>query len=246
MTPQEQQQIAAEVRTGRGFRTNRYVLIVAIVEVFFRTNMGKRYFTFQLFFAGLVGIGLIRYWMVPFYFQLDWFDLFTFSYILLGLYHLYSQRRLSARGVVEHSWYVGSSNFRFVGRFFNSREPNYFALLYVEPLALLLLAVVIFSYSLLLAIGSVIAAIQLWYQNYRLIRRLRNEEMNRQDGMIVSEHINATTFQQQDITDSSTPPAIPRRTAPAPPPIPLPNSTQEDISPMEALERLNRKNESKE
>lgn len=242
MTDLQRRKLINEERTGRGFLNNRYVLIVAIIEVFFRKNMGVRYFTLPLFFAGFVGICLIRFWMVgAHYFELNRFDLFTGAYILFGVYNFYLQQRNARSGVIFHSWYTGDSQFAFVGKFFKAKYPTLFAYVYVEPLVILILVLPIATYSILLAIGAIVGAGQLWFQNYRLVRRFKNEELDRQDGRVVAEHVATTSF-SEEVDDRASPPPLPRRAA-VPPPIPLSSSDHEELSPLEVLERLNKEDQ---
>lgn len=236
------QRIISERRTARGFFANRYILIVAVIEVFFRKYMGERYFTKGIFFAGLLGLLALHFWVsYPNFLSFVAYDFFIIAYVAMSFLHFSTLSKLEKMGIRQHSYYIGDSRFAFLGKYINSQNPNFAALVYIEPLVIFLLVLPIMSYSFLLGIGAIIGGARLWYENWRTVRNFRHDELDRKDGETTSRHI---TNNMGEITEertlSSQP--VPRRASrPVPPPMPSMESEDEELTPMEVLERLNQK-----
>ena len=240
----QRQKIISQRRTARGFFSNRYILIVAVIEIFFRKYMGERYFTHGIFFAGLVGLLALRFWVsYPNFFSFVSYDVFLIAYVVMSGLHFTTLSKLKDMGIRRHSYYIGDSRFAFLGKYLNSKNPNFAAWVYIEPLVVFLLVVpiIMLTNSLLLGIGAVIGGARLWYENWRTVRDFRHDELDRLDGQIVSSHV-AGTMDETTEVETLSPPPVPRTAnIPIPPPIPLMDSEQDELTPMEALKRLNRK-----
>lgn len=232
-------QLINERRNARGFFTDRYALAVAVVEVFFRKNIGERYFNFWVFFFAFLGLLALRFW-VAFgnFWSFTGYDVFLAAYLVLGFSHLATQKRLASQGQRIHSWYIGDSRFAFLGKYINSKNPDFAAYVYIEPLVIFLLVLPVLTYSILLAIGLVVTGARMWYQSYRTVKNYRHEEMDMEDSKQEAEH-RSRTFEEPAPVQLSSPPPIPKMTnKPVPPPIPLVDDDDE-LTPMEALKRLN-------
>lgn len=240
----QRQKVISQRRTARGFFSNRYILIVAVIEVFFRKYMGERYFTRGMFFAGLVGLLALRFWVsYPNFFSFVSYDIFLIAYVAMSGLHFTTLSKLKNMGIRRHSYYIGDSRFAFFGKYLNSKNPNFAAWVYIEPLVvfLLVLPIIMVTNSLLLGIGAVIGGARLWYENWRTVRDFRHDELDRIDGEVVSQHV-AGNMGGMTEDEELNPPPVPRTAnIPVPPPIPLMNSEEEEFTPMEALQRLNKK-----
>jgi len=162
-------------RKGRGFRrilTDRNHLIIGVFELFFRKNMGVRYFDKGTFIAILIGLlgmkfllsfSLILRWfdgilggfamaefMMPFPYPFCAFDAFILLCIPVGIYHLREQKRLRAEGIRINTDGMGYSRFAGLGKYLDSEYPQLAAYVYIEPLAAFALSFWALSHSFIL------------------------------------------------------------------------------------------------
>lgn len=162
-----------------------YSVVVTIAEVFFRTTMGVRYFTWRVCGGGLVLLIMLRFvysypyvkQTFPEYLALELykFDAFVLIYLLLSSYHFYKQWRYESEGKDIHTYDIGNSRFFFIGKWLSSRRFATVTYRFIEPLILLLLVLIIARFSLLMAFFTLVGAFRLGVQNATILNRLKEE-----------------------------------------------------------------------
>ena len=257
-----------------GIITSRDHLIVAFYEMYFRRGFGERYFSKGVLFALILGLMATRYFLsfatlsawfggigyAAFHDLTDGllgasmehypfcaFDVFILLTLILGLYHLYDQKQMIKAGLPLHSYFIGMSRFAFIGRFFDSKNPHHGAYVYVEPVVAFFFALFCFEHNLILGFLALWGAGRLWYENYHVVSKAYHEAKNIDDGDIQSKEVKQH-MEEVKQRQASSPPPIPKKYRPSvPPPIPPPiPNIEDDLTPMEALKRLDEKENEKE
>jgi len=264
-------------RKGRGFRrvlTDRNHLVIGAFEIFFRKNMGVRYFdkgTLIAILIGLIGIkGLLNYlgimkWIsgiasalflglfeMPQPYPFCVLDVFILFCLGMGIYHLKEQKRLRAEGRRINTDYMGISRFGEIGKYLNKENPQFAAYVYVEPLIAFVVSFLALQHSFILGVIGMIGAGRLWYENYLVVREYKDMVYDMEDAATMSGHLEQKKEQDEQAikaarTAATSPPPI-RKQPPiiAPPPIPLMTNPNEEESAMDAIKRIKRKQKGEE
>jgi len=250
--------------------TNRDHLIVAFYEMFFRRGLGERYFNKGVLFALIMGLMVTRFFLnfrelgawfssviysglfvstdgllgaSADHYPFCAFDLFIVITLLLGMYHLYDQKQMIKAGVPLHSYFIGISRFAFLGKYFNSKNPHAGAYVYVEPFIALVFGFFCLGHNFVLGLLAIWGAGRLWYESYHVVSKAYHEEKDIEDGDVKSREVKHH-MEEVKQRQSSSPPPIPKHYKPSvPPPIPPIPDIDKDLTPMEALRRLNEKKE---
>lgn len=166
----------------------RYSVLVTIVEVFFRKNMGVRYFTWRTCLGGLVLLLLIRFFYSYPYIKpelweymalkLYYVDGFIGAYLLLSFYHFWQQSNYEAQGKDIHTFDIGDSRFFFIGKWFSSKKYAHITYRIIEPLILLLLVVPVLSISLLMGFFTFVTVFRLWWVNSTVLNQIKRRGWN--------------------------------------------------------------------
>lgn len=271
--PQSQITKKESKRKGKGFRrilTDRNHLIIGVYELFFRKEMGERYFdrgTLIAIIVGLCGLKCLLsfpsfyVWMTgaivptaisgvapaPASFPFCRFDIFILICLVLGIYHLRQQRKARAAGRRINSMFMGTSRFRKFGKFFNEKNPQFGAYLFIEPVVALFVSFIAISHSLFLFLFGVIGAGRLWYENYLVVREYKDTMYDMEDAVTLSEHLSAQKEHDEReikkaMMQASAPPPIPN-TPPVftPPPIPSNTNPDDNVSAADAVRRIKQK-----
>lgn len=241
-------------RKGRGFQrilTDRNNLIIGMFELFFRKNMGVRYFDRGTFFAIIIGLVGLKF-LLTFFRSLAFLEgvvlnlllgdelvPYPLCYVLdglillcigLGIYHLREQQRLRAEGKRINTDYMGTSRFVELGKYIDKENPQFGAYVYIEPLVAFIMSfLVFFNHSLILGILGFIGAGRLWYENYLVVREYRDMMYDMEDAKTLSTHLEQKQEQdekaikaaKEKAARAAMPPPIPKKAAPVMPP-PIP------------------------
>ena len=260
----------------------QYTPTVVVWEVFFRTRMGERYFGARLFLGGLAVLVIIqtlsfRSMLGYDFFEVDPdkdfyitspFDWMIAAYVGMGLWHLFQQRQLYAKGQAPYSYYMGSSRLRPIGKGFfwlvnflislpfrlfkakpfqfGSKADYYFSYYLLEPLVAFILTIIGastlgFNSQLVLALG-LMGTVQLWWQNVKKVRESYLGELDRRDSQRISEHIQQENRQRQQQTVRAMPPPLPKKAPKSmPPPLPKQGGQRPSLSVEDMLKRRNSK-----
>ena len=259
-----------------------YTPTVVVWEVFFRYRMGERYFGFRLFLGGLAALVIIQTFSFRSMLGYDFFEInpdkdfyitspfdwMIGAYVAMGLWHLFQQRKLYAKGQAPYSYYMGSSRLRPIGKGFfwlvnflislpfrlfkaepfqfGTKADYYFSYYLLEPLAAFILTIIGastlgFDSQLVLALGLMGTA-QLWWQNVKKVRESHLSDLDRKDSQKMSEQIQRETSrrnQQQAVKAS--PPPLPIKAPKSMPPLPKKGGKSTTPSVADALKNLNPK-----
>ena len=256
-----------------------YTPMVVVWEVFFRTRMGERYFGIRLFLGGLVMLGIVQTLsfksMLGYdFFEVDPdkdfyitspFDWVMGAYVLMGLWHLWHQRRLYAKGIAPYSYYAGNSRLRPIGKWFfklinfiislpfrlfkakpfqfSSKVDYYFSYYLLEPFAALIITIILSSVevlnSLALLLLGIMGALQLWWQNIKKVRTSYLGELDGRDSQRMSEHIDLEARERQQKAARAMPPPLPSKMPKSMPPLPKKGGKVAMPSVEDALKKLN-------
>ena len=172
----------------------RYSVVVTIVEVFFRKNMGVRYFTWRTCLGGLVLLLLIRFaYSYPYvkpelwqYMALKLYrvDVFIGAYLLFSFYHFWQQWHYKEKGKNIHTFDIGDSRFFFIGRWFSSKKYATITYRIIEPLILLLLVIPVLNISVIMGFFTFIAVFRLWWVNSTVLNEIKRRGWNIDDRKI--------------------------------------------------------------
>jgi len=184
-----------------------YSVLVTIVEVFFRYDMGVRYFTWRVFANGLISLALMRFvYAYPIIkhslgeylaLELYYFDAFALLYLLLSIRHFWKQSRYEKDMKIIHSYDMGDSHFFRVGRWFSKTKYPAITYRYLEPLILILLIVPVATFSFFLAFLTFVAACRLLWSNWTVINRLKAEGWDINDRKIEAGEIQGKMKEQE-------------------------------------------------
>lgn len=273
---QDNQKVIDEMRQRRGAAKDaakkissfRNAALVTLLEVFFRKDMGERYYSLKDFFQVLIGLAVLKGFFYMFgsgdgsgiedligpaalfgveetvrqAFPITEFDVFILIFIAMSGVHYLSVRRRKAEGRITHTYYMGDSRLAFIARLMKAERPHFAAYLYVEPLVVLLCVLPIFSYSLVLGGLAVIGGFQLWWSNKKAIDYMKHQQLDQQDSRILATHASKAASTRSSEYSSLTPPPLPSTggtpSTLVPPPLPIQYEDDDDLTPEDALKDL--------
>ena len=196
------------------------------------------------------------------------FDWAVGAYVAMGVWHLIQQRRLFAKGEAPYSYFMGRSRLRPIGKGFfwlvnflislpfrlfkakpfqfSEKADYYFSYYLLEPLAALILTVILSSNlcfnSLTVLLVGIMGALQLWWQNVKKVRESYLGELDRQDSQRISEYVQEENRQRQQQTVRAMPPPLPKKAPkPMPPPLPTKSSQRPSLNVEDMLKKRNSK-----
>lgn len=200
----------------------RYSVLVIILEVLLRTELGSRYLNGRSFFGGLVGLVVLRFFeaMNPATYTINetvfgalfFFDGFIILYVVMSFWHFWLQWRhrfIYDDELSESSYYLGHSRLAFIGKLFSSRYYAEITYYFVEPLTVLLLAIPIASHSFFLGVVTALAALRLWWENAKAMNEERQRKLDRIDNLKYGRYVQQTSPYYQPLRTGKT--AYPHR-----------------------------------
>jgi len=98
-------------------------------------------------------------------------DGFIILILILGIYHLFDQRRKKKQGIVVDSDSRGISHFNALGQRLKPETPEFGATLFIEPLIAFVASFLLYTHSFFFGLIAFGAAGRFWYENYLLYQK---------------------------------------------------------------------------
>lgn len=177
------------------FAKRKFSRLATVFEVFFRYELGSRYFNLPVFLGSTAALIAHRF-ILFFFFRLPeisyfgtglgcyYFDWFIVAYVMMSLYHFVVNFRDRSKGNERYSHSMGDPRLLFIARALGFRNALYITYVVIEPLCVFLVTPLVFLYSPYLSVINLLAAFWLWRENARNMVYHRQLELDRQDSEI--------------------------------------------------------------
>lgn len=168
------------------------------------------------------------------------FDYFIGLFLLMALYHFIQQWRRRRKGTSIYSHSMGESRLFFIARALRIRNYRYVCYVFIEPLCIFLMIPLVLSYSIYLALMTLLASFWLFWDSTRHMTYHYQQELDRQDSEIFSREALAN-MKSPDNAKVKLPVLKQQKRPTKPKPLPKLNGKSATPSVKEALQNLSPK-----